>query len=77
MNRGIFVGRCYICGIQCGRTYCPEHRDLAPMLRMPDRRDTVPQPTREDVVLLIDLLDAHERKLEGWRRIAANGRVRS
>ena len=76
-GRGPFVGRCHICGVQCGRTYCNEHRDLAQHLALPDRRDTVPAPTREDVKMLMALLDEQERKLQGWRRVAENGKVRT
>lgn len=73
MSRGIFQSRCYVCGIVCGRTYCAEHRDLAKYLAMPDRRDTIPTPTHEEVDILTLLLDERERRLEAWRRVASNG----
>lgn len=73
MSRGLFQGRCYICGVVVGRTYCAEHRDLARYLAMPDRRDTITAPSLEDIDILSDLLEDRERKLDGWRRVAANG----
>jgi hypothetical protein len=57
----------------CGRTYCAEHRDLAKYLAMPDRRDTIEAPTREEVDILTALLDDKERRLEAWRHVARNG----
>ena len=65
MSRGIFTGRCYLCGEMCGRTYCHEHKWAAGQLAVPDR----PDPS-DETIALINIIERQEQKLEAWRRTA-------
>lgn len=74
-SRGMFTGRCYLCGVVCGRTYCQEHKWAATHLAMPYRRDHIHTPTLEEVVRLVEELNTanrtiakQERTLQAWRR---------
>lgn len=60
-GRGVFIGRCYICGEYCGFTYCHEHKWCAQYLGLPYRRD-VAEPILDKRIE--ELMRAVERQAE-------------
>lgn len=72
LSRGVFAGLCYVCGVQCGHTYCHEHKHLARFMAMPYRPD---RPNMTETVPIAEMdralrtLEDQQRRLDAWRRL--------
>lgn len=66
----MFTGLCYVCGVQCGHTYCHEHKHLARFMAMPYRPDRLmPTVQLAEMDKALRTIEDQRRRLDAWRNL--------